>query len=223
MESSGKLDPSGQPYRYYNCRRFTRSGKDTCAGYRISVPTLDSAVLTHIAEHVFTEERCREILRDFVEDQGILRQKTADQRRLLERERDELGKRLERWFERIETDAELGDVGAERLRELKTKRDEVVRALAKLRPLHTVPPYLYKTETIQRFQNRLREAFLSGDRGTARVYLQNLVDHVVIGEDEIVIEAKAGAALAMMAASRPAASESTSGEVLADVVDWRTP
>lgn len=223
LESSGKLDSSGQPYRYYNCRRFTRSGKDTCAGYRISVPTLDSAVLTHIAEHVFTEERCREILRDFVEDQGMLRLKTTEQRRLLERERDELGKRLERWFERIETDAELGDVGAERLRELKTKRDEVVRALAKLRPLHTVPPYLYKTETIQRFQNRLREAFLSGDRGTARVYLQNLVDHIVIGEDEIVIEAKAGAALAMMAASRPAASESTSGEVLADVVDWRTP
>jgi hypothetical protein len=30
------------------------------------VPTLDSAVLTHIAEHVFTEERGREILRDFV-------------------------------------------------------------------------------------------------------------------------------------------------------------
>jgi hypothetical protein len=62
-----------------NCGRFTRSSKDTCAGYRISVATLDSAALKHIAEHVFTEERCREILHDFVEDQGILRQKTTDQ------------------------------------------------------------------------------------------------------------------------------------------------
>jgi hypothetical protein len=96
LESSGKLDPSGQPYRYYNCRRFCRSGKGTCAGYRIAVDTLDKAVLTHIAEHVFTEARCQEILRDFVEDQGVLRQKTAEQRRLHERERDELGKRLER-------------------------------------------------------------------------------------------------------------------------------
>jgi hypothetical protein len=34
---------------------------------------------------------------------------------------------------------------------------------------------LYKPETIQRFQGRLREAFLGGDRATARVYLQNLV------------------------------------------------
>jgi hypothetical protein len=152
---------------------------------------------------------------------AILRQKTAEQRRVLERERDELGKRLERWYERIETDAELGDVGAERLRELKTKRDEVVRTLAKLKPMHSVPPYLYKPETIQRFQGRLREAFLGGDRATARVYLQNLVDHIVVGEDEIIIEARAGAALAMMSASSTTPPEATKGEVLAHVVDWR--
>jgi hypothetical protein len=95
-------------------------------------------------------------------------------------------------YERIETDSELGDVGAERLRELKSKRDEVLRTLAKLRPVHSVPPYLYKPETIQRFQGRLREAFLGGDRATARVYLQNLVDHIVVGEDEIIVEARAG-------------------------------
>ncbi|HVY26080.1 MAG TPA: recombinase family protein [Polyangiaceae bacterium] len=223
LESSGKCDPQGQPYRYYNCRRFCRSGKEACAGYRIGCDTLDTAVLNHIAEHVFTEERCREILRDFLEDQGVLRQKTVEQRRLLERERDELGKRLERWYERIETDPELGEVGAERLRELRAKRDEVIRTLAKLKPLHTIPPYLYKTETIQRFQARLREAFLSGDRGTARVYLNHLVDHIVVGEDEITIEARANVAIAMMAAPTSRASGASEGVVLADVVDWRAP
>ena len=222
LESSGKCDPSGQPYRYYNCRRFCRSGKEACAGYRMPCETLDSAILNHIAEHVFTEERCREILRDFLEDQGVLKLKTVEQRRLLERERDELGKRLERWYERIETEAALGDVGAERLRELKAKRDDVLRTLAKLKPLHSIPPYLYKVETIQRFQLRLREAFLSGDRSTARVYLHNLVDHIVIGEDEITIEARANAAIAMMAEPRNHKAEAGPREVLADVVDWRT-
>ena len=58
--------------RFYLCRgpngwrrRFTkphtqgscRSDKEACPGYRISVETLDNAVLSHIAEHVFTEER----------------------------------------------------------------------------------------------------------------------------------------------------------------------
>ena len=89
--------------------------------------------------------------------------------------------------------------------------------------LHNIPPYLYKSETIQRFQARLREAFLSGDRGTARVYLNHLVDHIVVGEDEIIIEARANVAIAMMAAPSSRASGANEGVVLADVVDWRAP
>lgn len=223
LESSGKCDPQGDAYRYYNCRRFCRSGKEACAGYRMAVNVLDTAVLNHLAEHFFTEERCREILRDFAEDQGVLRQKTLEQRQLLERERDELGRRLERWYERIETDPELGEVAAERLRELRNKRDEIVRTLGKLKPLHTVPPYLYKTETIQRFQARVREAFQSKDRGMARVYLNHLIDNIVFGEDEIIIEARANVAIAMMAASGSRPSGASEGVVLADVVDWRAP
>ena len=76
---------------------------------------------------------------------------------------------------------------------------------------------------VQCVLGRLREAFLGGDRATAGVYLQNLVDHIVVGEDEIVIEARAGAALAMMSASGTTPPEATKGEVLADVVDWRRP
>lgn len=184
---------------------------------------VEAAVLNHLAEYMFTEERCKEILRGFIEDQGILREKTAERRRLLERERDELGRRLERWYQRIETDPELEDVGAERMRELKAKRDEVIRDLGRLKPLHTLPPYLYKPETIQRFQARIREAFLSGDQTTARVYLNTLVERVSVSDDEIIIDARAGAALAMMAEPRKTHPESTGGEVLADVVGWRAP
>ena len=223
LESSGKCDSDGNPYRYYNCRRFCRSGKEACPGYRIKTTTLEAAVLNHLAEYMFTEERCKEVLRGFIEDQGILREKTAERRRLLEREREELGRRLERWYQRIETDPELEDVGAERMRDLKTKRDEVIRDLGRLKPLHTLPPYLYKPETIQRFQARIREAFLSGDQTTARVYLNTLVERVTVSDDEIIIDARAGAALAMMAEPRKSHLESTSGEVLADVVGWRTP
>ena len=86
------------------------------------------------------------------------------------------------------------------------RREEVVRALGKLLPLHTIPPYLYKAGTIQRFQSRLREAFQSGHRATARAYLQNLVDRIVVGPDVSIIEARAGAAIAMMAAPHRAQS-----------------
>jgi DNA invertase Pin-like site-specific DNA recombinase len=78
LETSGKLDPDGQAYRYYNCRRFTRTGKEACAGHRIAVATLDRAVLKHASETLFTDRRCREILDNLVEEEGLLRQKTAE-------------------------------------------------------------------------------------------------------------------------------------------------
>lgn len=96
----------------------------------------------------------------------------------------------------------------------------MVQSFAKLRPLFRVPPYLYKPQTTEAFQNRVRAALSSDDHAIRRVYLQNLIDHIVVGENEIVIEARAGAALAMMAASRPASVESTGSGVLPDVVDW---
>jgi len=48
-------------------------------------------------------------------------------------------------------------------------------------------------------------------------------DHIVVGEGEIIIEARAGAALAMMSASGTTPPEATKREVLADVVSWARP
>ena len=61
----------------------------------------------------------------------------------------------------------------------------------------------------------------SGDRATARVYLENLVDRIVVGADDIIIEARAGAAIAMMAVPERTQALATGGGVLADVYDWR--
>ena len=67
---------------------------------------------------------------------------------------------------------------------------------------------------MEAFQSRVRAALSSENHAIQRVYLQNLLDHIVVGEESIVIEVRAGAALAMMAASRPSSVESTGSEVL---------
>ena len=92
---------------------------------------LDRAVLNHVGEQLFTDDRCREILRDFVEEQGSLRQQADDRRRLLVREHDENERRLARWYERIESDGALEDVAADRISELKARRAELEDALKK--------------------------------------------------------------------------------------------
>src|SRR5690242_21675600 len=132
--TNGERRPS---MRYYNCRGFLRTGRTRCEGNRVAVDVLDRAVLSHAAERLFTVERCKEILRDFVEAQGLLRQKTADKRRVLERERDEIPRRLSRWYELLEPGRAEESDALDRTKELRTKFVEVKAVLDEVHALHS--------------------------------------------------------------------------------------
>jgi len=224
---------SGKEKRYYNCRTYFRTGKEACSGRRIPVEVLDQAVLNHVGEQLFTEERCKVILRDFVEEQGSLRKQAEERRRLLVREREDVERRLARWYERVEGDDALEDAAGDRIRELKARRDELADALERASLPCVVPPYLYKEDTIERFRSKLREAFTNADRGVAGTYLRQLVERIVVGQEEIVVEAKAAEVIAMMAGSGSVGAagpsradkrlepESAADVVHTDVHGWR--
>ena len=109
LETSGKVAKNGvYSYRYYNCRSACRTGKEACEGFRIRAEQLEEAVLEHIAGKVFTEDRCRSILEEVVEESGALRQKTTKQRRLFRQELADIERRLQRWQEAFEA----GDLGS---------------------------------------------------------------------------------------------------------------
>lgn len=85
LETSGKVSPgTGRGYRYYNCRNFCRIGKDQCSGFRIPTDQLDKAVLAHLAEELFSDERCQVILADILEGSGLLRKKSNEQLRQMQ-------------------------------------------------------------------------------------------------------------------------------------------
>ncbi len=65
LETSGKrVNSAVYRYRYYNCRTFYRVGSAACAGGRIPVAELDTAVLEHIAALVCSDERCDALVRE---------------------------------------------------------------------------------------------------------------------------------------------------------------
>lgn len=213
---------TGTTYRYYNCRGFCRSGREACNGHRAAVDVLDRAILAHVANQLFCEERCQEILRDFVEAQGVLRQKTAEQRRVLERENDEIKRRLSRWYELLESGRADEADALDRIRELRTKLGEIHTVLEGVRQLHSVPPYLYRQQTIDRFLGNVRSVFESEDMTVARVYLRQLVERISFGPEVITIDANAEAVAYFMATGGSAMALGTaSAGVLTDVVDWR--
>ena len=207
LETSGKNAEGGvYEYRYYNCRSHLRVGKAKCKGFRIRSTVLEQAILEHIADRLFTHERCRQILEDVVEEAGLLRKKTADHRRQIQRELEDIAKRLRRWTEAFETGDPSADLGAERIPELKAKRTELQQTLAKIVPLRTPPPYLYSEPSIQKFQASLRKIFLSNDATLTKNYLRFLVEKIVVTGAKVQMVTRSAAVVRMMAGANGGAA-----------------
>lgn len=205
-------------YRYYNCRSATRSGKEKCEGFRIPVDVLDRAVLRHLAETLFTVERCRSIMQDLVEENGRLRQRTVEQRRRLDADLDDVRLRIRRWEHAFESgDLDAAD-GASRLRELRAREDELKEAAAKIVQLRAPPPFLYTEANVTRFQDKLRDLFLGEDQALAKNYLRFLVENIEIDKETVTIVARSDAALRMMAGTEA----TTAGELTASAVSPTT-
>ncbi len=200
LETSGKNADSGvYDYRYYNCRNHLRIGREKCEGFRVRAEVLEQAILEHIAERLFTPERCTQILQDIVEETGLLRQKTTDHRRQFQKELDDIEKRLRRWTEAFETGDAVADLGAERVAELKAKRDELRQTLAKVVPLWAPPPYLYSEASIKKFQESLRTIFLSRDTSLTKNYLKFLVEKIIVNGPKVQMVTRSEAVVRMMA------------------------
>jgi site-specific DNA recombinase len=200
LESSGKLGPDGEAkYRYYNCRRSLREGKEQCVGRAYPQDVIEKAVLEHLAQRIFTDETCKEILRHVVEEAGIVRKRVHVERRDLEVQLADTKRRLSKWYEAFERGDVAEEDGTKRLRELQAEEKRLVETLAKVVPIKQVPPDLYKDETIWKFQASLRQLFASGDEGLAKHYMRFLVDRIEVNGTRVEIKAKPTAAVALMA------------------------
>ncbi|GMV19755.1 MAG: recombinase [Polyangiaceae bacterium] len=225
LETSGKRDKAGAAtHRYYNCRTACRAGREACRGFRVRQEQLDRAVLRHLGDEVFTEERCRAILRDVISSESDLRQRLAGCRRDLESRRADLDGRIARWCDAFEQGGDLAALGVDRLRTLREERADVERQLSTtaVEAPAPLPPYLFKPEVVERFRKRLKATLRDPETGVAREYLRRLVDRIVITDGDVVVEGRGSAAAALMAESRGGRAVSTTAtKVRTHVVGWR--
>jgi len=203
-ETSGKTFLGEHPHAYYNCSKFLRLRKGTCPGKRLRVNVLDRLVLDHLADKLFTTARCRALAQGLIEQAGLLRQRVDDRRVQLRAQIAHANKGVSKWEAAFESGSEL-DVVAPRLRELRAQREKLVEALDGLHAVAPAPKNLLADETIKKFQDKLRDIFISNDTPMTKNYLRFLVERIEVLDDRIVIEAKPKNAVALMA--HPEASE----------------
>jgi hypothetical protein len=81
---------------------------------------------------------------------------------------------------------------------------EVERELSAMETIapKPLPPYLFKSQVVTRFQSHMRQALTSGERGVAQAYLDAVVDSIVLTEGEVFVQGKPEGVVAMMTQAR---------------------
>lgn len=190
LETSGKPDATGErPHRYYNCRSYLREGRGACRGCRLPEVTLDDAVIDHITNVLFDEERCRAILQALAEQSTTLRDRVADQRKQVQTDLGIVEKAITRWVAAFESGQDVEDLGAERLRELKAKKTQLTETLNQLRAPVAVPGYLQTTAALRSFQAKVRQQ-LKDSNGFGKTYLRVLLDAIVVTDGHVELRVK---------------------------------
>lgn len=181
LQTAGKMRPDGTRYAYYQCAAARRSGVGgACAGRPVPVEELDRGVIEFLARQLFDQRRCRVIVEQLVESEGVLRHRAAQERRRWETEASVLERRRAKLLDAIETGEMPAKLVAERLAEVTDALADAQARLQQVSVIHETPPQLYSGGTLARFEGLLREALVA-NVGVARAYLHALVGRVVVG------------------------------------------
>lgn len=182
VESSGKRTATGEyKYRYYNCRKNCRIGREACEGGRIPMGKLDQALLQHLADSVCSESRSHALLQLLTN--GALTQNDQGRREHLALAVDDLQRRIEDWQKL------LG--GSEAHRELACRKLEELRKYQEELEIEARQPERSRIDSVHLLERRQlqaawRQLILDGG-SVARNYLHLLVGRVEIDGTRVCI------------------------------------
>ncbi len=170
---------------------------------------MEKAVLEHFCgPPVYGQSLQADLLQDIVEETGILRQKTAEHRRHIQHEHDEIEKRLRKWQDAFEAgDKTAAALGPERVVELTAMRDDLQKTLRKVVLLRPPPPNsVHGVEDRQVPELDPVLIFLSQDNALTKNYLRFLVEKIVVNGPQVQMVTRSEAVVRMMAAGEEAAA-----------------
>ena len=170
----------------------------TCPGQRIPAEKLESAVLDHMANRLFTKERVKKILKNVYSELREMDKQKDGLRKSLNKKIVDIKRRMARQYEAIESgDVDLKDVG-ERIRELKTERQRIEERLEAYKQNRVIPLHYFTDESIEGFQRNIKSIFLVGQkREMVKGLLRLFIDRIVIERVCVRIIGKTGMLLAL--------------------------
>lgn len=189
LQTAGKRRKDNGRYEYIQCSASRRRGvgaTGSCAGRPVAVDNIDTEVVRLLLDAVFSPERCRILLGDLVEREGLLGNRVAAERGQWEREHANLENSRARLVRAIES-ADVAPAGlVERLTEVEARLGEARERLDKIAVLHDAPPWLCDDVTIEAFRVGMIAAMRARPE-ISRAYMHALGCVIIIGPDGITI------------------------------------
>jgi site-specific DNA recombinase len=184
---TGHSAKSGK-YFYYLCSRNYRQGKDACAQVMLPKEKLEKAVLEQIMTRILSDANLEDVVEILNDDLKLLTSKLGNNLKTIDSELKDVQNRLARLYDALET----GKLGlaelAPRIRELKTRQDELTKSRILIEAeLAAEGATHIDVEMVKPLITDLRWALQDSEVSRTKSFLTLFIKSIVVDGREIVI------------------------------------
>lgn len=204
-------------YFYYRCTTRTKKHLDLCSSKMVPMAKLDSAVLSALADKVFTPERVGVLIRELKSRMRGDNNISIDN---LIKQSDMVQFKLNNLYRSIEDGIQVDGLLKQRLEQLKQQEVDLSQKIAGYDNSPQAMVENIAPDEIRSFTAKLRERLLNRDTAFSKEYLKLLVREVELKENQATVR---GSYSSLVGAIKLADTKnlSTSKEVLRFNGDWR--
>ena len=179
----------GGKYRYYACAGAAQKGKSKCPGRAVSMPALDEAVTTTLAERLFTEARLTTLLNAMMDRSAAAEAARVERLSQAKRALTEADGRVTRLLQLYESGAmEIDDpLFRERLTAAKDSRRSAQEELEMAKAATATGNPSITPAKIKKLAEAMNARMRNADPALRKAYLQLFVGHVIVADGEIRI------------------------------------
>lgn len=185
LRTSGR----GEQYKYYTCSTAARQGELGCKGRTVRMTDLDGAVAKFLEQRLLAPDHMRELLAGLFERQKLRLQNEGERLAARRRQATEANTKLTRLYRLVEEGvADLSDPNLRaRVAELVAIRDAANADLDRSEARNKRSEPQFSEEMLEQFTGAARERLRGQDGRLLRHNLQNLVQRVEVGSDQLII------------------------------------
>lgn len=186
-------------YRYYTCSAKADVGKTACTGTSVSMPKLDSAVISELEHRIFQPERLTEMLQGLTQRNAGLTATIEADLKLLRSDKRQFDKRLDNLYDAIETGTMKADQRfVDRIDGLKSALEAQKRKIRTKEQALQSTGFSITPKSVDVFASAMRERLHGKNPQFRKAYVHHFIQEIVVEKDRATLK---GSKLAIMAAA----------------------